>query len=365
MTSDEWAREGWGFVPTGNPPCPTQTPRLSSLVTRHSPTMIYLLRDDLLGEERVDELRASLGAADAQSLNLTVLDGARLSLGELRSVVEAMPFLSDRRMVVVRRFFSTSRASTGSDATPNRRGKADAERETAVLDYLPNVPDFAILVFVEDEDLKSTHAAVKTIRKLGGDIHLDDPPRGVALERWMSDRARKKGGRVESAAVHALAEAEFTDLRELDGTLDLLLTYAGDRPVTAADVQELVTATRAATVFDLVDAVGMRDRRAALGAYRRLLRDSQSPIYLLTMLARQFRLLVIAREALDNHEDIAAALKSAPFVAQKFSGQARLYSMERLTATIERLARTDQSIKTGQADEEVALELLLVELTER
>jgi DNA polymerase-3 subunit delta len=185
------------------------------------------------------------------------------------------------------------------------------------------------------------------------------------LERWIGQRLRLKGGRIERPALQDLATFPVTDFRQLDLTLDRLVVYADGQPITRSDVRTLVTQSHEATVFELVDAVGLRDRRAALEAYRRLLADEVSPIYLLVMLTRQLRLLLLAKEALERREDIGAALKVHHFVAQKLSQQARNFSFERCVGAFQRLAATDEAIKTGQADEDVAVELLLVELTER
>ncbi|MCL4499157.1 MAG: DNA polymerase III subunit delta, partial [Chloroflexi bacterium] len=111
--------------------------------------------------------------------------------------------------------------------------------------------------------------------------------------------------------------------------------------------------------------VGTRDRRAALGAFRRLLIDNVSPIYVMVMLARQIRLLLLAQEALNRREDVAAALKLHPRVAQKIVQQARAFGSDRCLDAYRRLVETDDGIKTGQIEEQAAVEMLIVALTER
>jgi len=88
-----------------------------------------------------------------------------------------------------------------------------------------------------------------------------------------------------------------------------------------------------------------------------------SPIYILVMLTRQIRLLLLARDAQEAREDLASALKLHPRVAMKIGQQSRHFSIDRCVAAYAKLAETDQAIKTGQATEEIAVEMLLVELT--
>jgi DNA polymerase III subunit delta len=330
--------------------------------------VIYLFRDDFFGEERLAELRASLGGPDVQSLNTSILDGNRITLSELRSTVEALPFLGEHRLVIVRRLFGgTSKSEGGRGDAPetgaSRRGRADAEREKEFLGYLSRVPPSTILVVVEDPDFPRDHPAVRAVQAVGGEVHLDPMPQGEQLARWIGQRVRQKDGRIERAAADDLASAGVDDLRQLNGILDLLINYADPDAITSLHVRTLVPQSREATAFELVDAVGMRDRRTALLAYHRLLADAVSPIYLLTMLTRQIRLLLLAREALKNREDVALALKVHPRVADKLARQVRNFTVERCREAYRRLAAVDQAIKTGQANEVVAVELLLVELT--
>ncbi len=328
--------------------------------------MLHLLRDDLFGDERLAELREALGPPDLQSLNLSVLDGPRLTVSELRAAAEALPFLGDRRMVLVRRLFGAvgRSESTADSPTPRRGGRADGERDQQFLDYFPLIPPTTELVLVESHDFNPDHPAARLIAKLGGEVQTGGTPRWDELTQWIERRVARKGGKIDRAAAQELSGLPADDLRQLDLMLDTLVTYADDRPVTTDDVHTLIHLSREVTVFDLVDAVGARNRSAALAAYRRLLQDNVSPVYLLVMLTRQIRLLLLTHDALERHENVSTAVKVHPRVAQKLTQQARAFSVERCLSAYQRLADVDQSIKTGEADEELALELLLAELTD-
>jgi DNA polymerase-3 subunit delta len=328
--------------------------------------MIYLLRDDLFGEERLAELRTRVGPPDIQSLNVTVLDGQRLSVAELRSAADALPFLGERRLVVVRRLFGTAaQVESSPDSSASRKsGRADADREQAFLRYFSSLPPTTDLVLVEDRDFRADHPVAKAIAAMGGEVGISSAPRWDQLARWIEQRVQQKGGRITRAAAQELSSLPIEDLRQLDLILESLVTYAGGQPIGPLDVRTLVHLSREVDVFDLVDAVGARDRRGALEAYRRLLAENVSPIYLLVMLTRQVRLLLLTHEALGRHEDVAGSLKVHPRVAQKLVQQARAFGVERCLAAYQRLAAVDEAIKMGEADEELAVELLLLELTE-
>lgn len=327
--------------------------------------MIYILRDDFFGTQRLSTLRASLGPAEIQELNIAAVEGARLTRAELRSVAEALPFLGERRLVLVNRLLSSSKRATeeAEGDAPSRRGRAEVDRIKDLLAYLGQVPPTTDLVLVEAADYTPDAATLRAVKDAGGEVHLEGLPKGEALTRWITQRIRAKGGRIDPAAAEDLAVLSIDDAQRLDTALDSLVAYAGADPIDRAAVRALVPESRESNVFDLVDAVGQRDRRAALDAYRHLLADDVSPIYILVMLTRQIRLLLLAREALDQREDLASALKIHPRVAQKIGQQARHLTAERCIAAYQKLANVDQAIKTGQATEDAAVELLIVELT--
>ena len=130
---------------------------------------------------------------------------------------------------------------------------------------------------------------MKTVQKLGGQVLLESLPRGEALAQWIEKQVREKGGRIDRSGLDALLATSISDARILDQNLEKLVAYAGGERIGSPAVRALVAESREASVFELVDAVGQRDRHAALAAYRSLLAEDVSPIYILVMLTRQIR----------------------------------------------------------------------------
>jgi DNA polymerase-3 subunit delta len=84
------------------------------------------------------------------------------------------------------------------------------------------------------------------------------------------------------------------------------------------------------------------------------------------MVVRQFRYLLLAREALDTGtpaRDLAAALEVHPFVAQKIASQARNFDLETLETVYRRLRDIDEEVKSGRIELDTAMESLVAELT--
>jgi DNA polymerase-3 subunit delta len=164
-----------------------------------------------------------------------------------------------------------------------------------------------------------------------------------------------------------LAALIGNDLRLLDQEIEKLLVYADGREIELEDVQALVSRARETSIFDLVDCVGRRETDRALRLLHRMLDDGAHPLYLLTMLARQVRILIQLKELQAQglaRQEMANRLKLHPYVVEKGSAQARNFEMAELEAAHERLVETDFAIKTGAMEDVLALDTLVVELTQ-
>lgn len=336
--------------------------------------MIYLIQgeDEFLRTDAVAARKAVLGDDDTVvDLNLTRLNGASLSLAELRGVADSMPFLADRRVVVVDQYSRTLEGRRGAsvDGDGGREvSKRSKEQAAAFAAYLKQLPESTDLVFVESA-VKTTGALVSAIRDAGGKTVNTTAPRldSRDLIEWIKGRARHHGAKLKDDGVaQALSAYVGNQLRTLDNEIEKLALYADGHTVTVEDVELLVPEVREAIVFELVDALGTGNPRAALRLLRALVGEQrESPFYVLTMIVRQFRLMVQVKELQSagiTGPPVASELKIHPFVADKIGRQVRGFSQAELRAGFIELARIDAAIKHGDLrDAEAAIDAFIVE----
>jgi DNA polymerase-3 subunit delta len=334
--------------------------------------MFYVLHgeDEFSRSEVLAETKAKMGDPAMANLNTTILDGRKVTLAELMHACDAMPFLADRRLVIVEGLL-TKLGARG-------KGKADGDKEQParkreyleeLIAYLKRLPETARLVFVEDKSIRSNHPVLK--------MALADKERGYArefrlptkgkLNQWIIDRVERKGGEIEASAAEELAAFVGSDLRLLDQELDKLISYVDEaRPITKADVHLLVSYVQQANVFKMVDALGWRDGEQALKLLHRLLEDGEHPLSLFGMIVRQFRIMTQVKDLAERgvpSKKIGAQLGLHPFVAEKGLRQSQNFSMEQLETIYRKLLETDLAIKTGQMDQVLALDMLVVGLS--
>ena len=150
--------------------------------------------------------------------------------------------------------------------------------------------------------------------------------------------------------------------------LTKLLTYVNfQRPIRMMDVEKVSIVSAQSSVFELVDALGQNDGKKAQHILHQLLEDEEA-FELWGMVIRQFRLLLQAREMLDEHAtiiDVQNALELRDFVAQKVCNQARRFSMPALESIYHKLLEIDEGAKTSQVPLDLALDTLIVGLMQK
>ncbi len=324
--------------------------------------MIYLFHgdDDLTRNEYLTGLLARV-QDPMGDLNQTRLSPDRLTFAELRHACDSLPFLSDRRIVIVEGLL---------EKLAKRGPKEFAEQVKA---YIPTMPEYTRLFLLEGTVDKRT-TLWKTMNKLstqkGSGLFMKEfaLPKEFQLPEWVQQRARLHGGLIERQAATELASFVGHEVRVLDQEIRKLATYAGQRPITSADVRLLVPYVQEASVWQMVDAIGARDVRGALAAAQQILNDDPGKaIYLHIMITRQIRLLLQVAELQSlgqNSEDIQKNLGMNSFVLGKIMKQAPNFTVERLEEAFDRLLDADLALKSG-ADQTLTINMLIVELAGR
>ena len=329
--------------------------------------MLYVLygEDDFSRQQALDEIKSTIGDETALVTNTTVLEGQQATIDQLRTVAEAMPFLAERRLVIIQglleRFESRTKAGRRKKAT----GVSSRQNEyQSLADYLVTVPDSTVVVLVDGKISNKnpllnsllTKAKVKTFRLLDRE----------KLIQWINNRVAGRGGSISTAAAQLLERFVGGNLWVMASEIDKLVLFTGGQQVEADDVRRVVSYVQEASVFDLVDAILEFRGGVAEKLAEQLLQRGASPAYLLVMLTRQVRLVARVRELKNQRRSEAEIMgrleMASPFILRRTQEQASRYSMTRLKEVYHRLLETDLAIKTGRYNAELALNILIAEL---
>ncbi len=314
-------------------------------------SMLYLLTgtDEFEITQRLAHLQAVL-PDDLRDMNSIRLDGRKLKLDELARACEAMPFLADRRIVIVDEALKHS--------------KAGKERD-ALKDYLGRVPAACDLIFVEPGEIDKRNAVYTYLRKHAEVIECQ-PRQGAELLRWVQAYAQAQHASFAPNAAQQLIELAGNDSRTLVTEITRLATYAGrGGQISVAMVTDTVADSHEQSLFTFLDNLSLRRTDAALRGLRALLQEGQAATYILFMLMRQVRILLLVSELQQQRmrpDQMASELRLQPFVVKKAVEQTRGFTPAELVRLHDQLVQLDHATKTGRAQAEVGLELLVLEI---
>lgn len=322
-----------------------------------SPSIYILHGDDEFSiQETINrQLKPRMGESANAEMNITTLDGETTTQRELQSETHAMPFLTERRMVIL----------------SHPLGLAKGQRERAAfLSILGEIPPSTACILKIDKLLEGEHWLLEWARE-----HPQKTwsrafrlPQGQAMTRWIQERAQTKGGTFTDDAAQLLATYINEDPRLASQEIEKLLAYVNyQRPVRDQDVRQLTADVRQGDVFEMVDAISRGDGETAMRMLRRQLQENH-PLQLFGMIVRQFRLLIQVKDILErepgqDHTSIAKELGTHPYPIKKIIPQSKHFSLPQLEDIYHRLSNVDAAMKTGQLDQELALDLLIAALT--
>ncbi|MBS3735156.1 MAG: DNA polymerase III subunit delta [Phycisphaerae bacterium] len=303
---------------------------------------VYVLNggDAFLRDARRSEVIAAvIGDADPQ-VAVTSFD-ADAEPAEVFDELRTIPFLSPRRVVVVR----------DADGFV-RRNRAAVEK------YLEAPSDCSVLV-LEVNSWASNTRLYKTVKRIGRAIDCS-PPNAGGVGRRLRDMARARGKTLAGDAAELLAQWIGQDLAALDGEIEKLSLYVGERQtITAADVGELVTATAGPGAFALTNAVTAGDVRGALTALDGMCQVRGEEFRTLGLLTWHLRRALKAKRQLDAGRTPDLKMPAGP--KRDFLAMLRRRSQQRLAGDFRALLRADLALKSGRRPQ-AAMQQLVVDL---
>ncbi|NOZ05687.1 MAG: DNA polymerase III subunit delta [Chloroflexi bacterium] len=332
--------------------------------------MFYLFYGDDTVSRRhfLDGLIARMGDPAMADLNTSHLDGQTVRISQVIDVCNTMPFASDRRLVIVEGLLTHLRSQRPRTKKSTSGEKHDPEGQ--LLRYLKGgLPETTRLIFLEPGTLeKKSPLAQSPITKLAKKRYPNHvkgfiQPKGRDLTDRILQTVRKNDGAIDHQAATELASLCGADWQRTENEIEKLLLYVhGERPISTQDIRDLVDDARQTSIFDLVDAVGLRRRDAARRLMHKLVTEEAAPPYLIAMVTRQIRTMLKIKVLIQRRlppDKIAGRLGLHPYVAKKGVGQCQNFSRGQLRRAIRNLFRVDLAIKTGEVDPIMALDLLI------
>lgn len=292
------------------------------------------LRDGIMGEP--------------DQMNYSRFEGKNIELNEVNDTAQTLPFFSERRLIII-----------------EQSGLFKAQSDMA--DILSRAAESTIFMFVEQEvDKRSKlYKFIKSHGYISEMNGLDEKN----LRLFIVSLLEASGKRLTQNTANYLLDKTGADMENIQIEVEKLISYALDRDsITIEDVDAVVTTQITGKIFQMMDAIGLKQQSKALSLYYDLLSVREKPPHILYLIMRHFNILLQVKDLLANGfvaSTIPAKVGVPPFTVGKYISQSKNFTKENLFRALKTAADTDEMIKTGRIQDKIGVELLIIGFSSR
>jgi DNA polymerase-3 subunit delta len=184
----------------------------------------------------------------------------------------------------------------------------------------------------------------------------------AALADWLKQEFSRRRAEATPAGAALLISFVGNDLWRLSNEVEkLAILRLNAGKITPEDVRLMVKAKLEPQIFRTIELIAKKQRSLAVNLLHQHLAAGDSPLYLLSMIAFQFRKLLIVSDRLSRGLS-PWELNWRPFLIKKTAQLARQFTFEELKDIYRQIIRTDAEIKNGKIDAGLALDLIIAKI---
>lgn len=302
------------------------------------PYLIKLYRDKLR-----DAILGEFG-----QMNYSRFEGKDINLKEVNDIAQTLPFFSDRRLILI-----------------EQSGLFAAQSE--LTDILSVLPESTFFILIE-QDVDKRNKAYKFIRDKGyvSEMNgLDDKN----LKLFVVSQLQPLGKKITQNVADYLLDKTGSDMENLVNEVEKLINYTLDRDtITIEDVDAVVTTQVTGKIFQMMDAIGLKQQDKALSLYYDLLSVREKPSHILFLLMRHLNILLQVKD-LSSHgfaaQQITDNVGIPAFTIGKYISQTKNFTVDQLYKSLKVAADIEEQIKTGQIIDKIGVELMIIKFSRK
>lgn len=284
-------------------------------------------------------------------LNTVTYDASNTDLSIVLDDARTIPFFSDKKIIIVNH-------ATFLSASDDTGWNTDA-----IEAYLKQPEESTVMIFIGDfPKLDARKKIVKSMQKTCKVLLYSKLDESSKLN-FIRQEVQKRNLKIDKEAIHELEKRLPCDMQTIKNEITKLELYG--EAIHLKCIQDLVTRPLEEDVFALVNAVVKQDLKMAFHLWNDLCVLNKDAIYLIALLASQFRFLYQIKTLMMqgySKNDITSELKAHPYRVQLSMQTCTSLELPYILGILAQLATLDQKLKSGQLDKKLGFELFLMQL---
>jgi DNA polymerase III subunit delta len=309
--------------------------------------------EEQLIKEYIDKIVKKNISQDFISLNYSKFDGNNVDSETIINACETLPFMSEKKVVVVYR--------AGFLNEENKDSKKVFEN---INKYLNNISPNCILImyyiFGNERDKVS-----KNVQKLDKKCNVVkvDRLKGAILAKKVKAIFDSKNANIGKVEIKLFCDLVDNDLNIISNEIDKLCAYTLEREITKEDICTMLPYKTDNDIFDLVDFLAQKKPDKAVEILNELIFKGEKIPLILFMIERQFKILFNLKLGMEMHkskEQLSTEFRLNPYICEKMMVQCKKFTLEQIESCMELCVNTEKNLKTLSRNEKTEIEILII-----
>jgi len=269
------------------------------------------------------------------------------SIKDILGLATAFPFGSEKKLIIVK--------------------EAEKIRDKKSLkDYASSPAEFTVLVFFHNGSI--TNISSQPFKTLSENNFLFEAKelKGKNLIDWLISEAEEKGKTLSEENAQVLVDIVGESRNMLEDQLEKICVFIDKgKEITIESIQQVSSELKQFNIFDLQNAIGLREKEKSLTVAYNLLDNGAEPTFIIAMLTRYFTGLAKITELKTKNipvQEAARIVGTHHFYYPRYVKARTLYSDEKLVEVFRALLKADLSVKTTSSDNKTIITLLITEI---
>lgn len=292
---------------------------------------IYLIKGDaFLCQDAKNKIIQKLNIS---KINVSLFTDENFDVNNTLNACNQFSFFSEKRMVIVQ--------DLAKELTNDNKFRFENYSKN------PNIDCVLILI-----DTIST----KVFDFMKNAEVIECKPNDFFVQNYIKNNVEKLGNTISLQNCKKLNDYCLGNLNRITLEIKKLSDYVGkNKEITAQVIDNLVFKDTELKVFDLTNALGVKDGNRALKILNDMITSGEPPIKILGLINANFRRMMFAKINKGSNADLAKALNVKEFAIAKAKESASFFSASQLKNIINLLLEADYNIKSGVMSQENVL----------
>ncbi len=315
---------------------------------------VFCGADEALMKENIRLISQKAVQGSFADLNYVQFDGMTADMEAVINTCETIPFMSDRKVVVV---YRAAFLGEGEE-------KEFAKKYSLLSKYMEDPASHCIFIIyhVFENDREKPSSKIKKLEKKACVVKFDKL-KGANLEKKVKLLFDAKGKNIGKIELKFFCDNLENNMNMIQNEVEKLCSFALNRDISKEDILRMLPPKSDNDIFNLVDTLSQKKVEKALDILNELIFKGEKVPYILYMVERQFNIILQIKYGLEEGKDkdaLARELKLNPYICEKMIAQSRKFTMKGLKKAIDYCLNTEEALKSSSVNGKTEMELLIL-----